>query len=151
MIRYALACENGHPFEGWFKDSAEFDRQVKKKRLECPACGSTKVQKALMAPAVAGKSPAPVEAPPIGSEKVRVAAPDPRRAAMLEAMREMRKVLTENAENVGERFPEEARKIHYKEAEARSIYGEASLEEAKSLAEEGVEFHPLPVLPEDRN
>ena len=152
MIHYALVCSKGHEFEGWFKNAAEFDRQVAKKRLECPACGSAKVEKALMAPNLASKAgPAPEPVAPAAPDAVPVAAPDPRRAAVIEALREMRRVVTENADYVGNRFPEEARKIHYKEAEPRGIYGEATLEEAKSLAEEGVGFHPLPLLPEDRN
>jgi hypothetical protein len=145
MIRYALVCDKAHEFEGWFKNAAEFDRQLARKRLECPECGSAKIGKALMAPAVAGAAPAP------STEVVPVAAPDPRKAAVVEALREMRRLVTENADYVGNRFPEEARKIHYKEAEPRGIYGEATLEEAKGLAEEGIGFHPLPVLPEDRN
>ena len=146
MIRYALACGEGHEFEGWFRDSADFDAQAKKSILECPACGSTAVEKRLMAPAVASKKSL-AGAP----EKLRVAAPDPRQAVLIEALREMRKTVTENADYVGGKFPEEARKIHYRETEPRGIYGEASPDEAKELADEGIEFHPLPVLPEDRN
>lgn len=147
MIRYGLVCGEGHEFEGWFRDSADFDKQTKAASIACPSCASTKIEKQIMAPAVAGTrkeaSPEP--------EKLRVAAPDPRRTAMIEALREMRKSVTENADYVGDKFPEEARKIHYRETEPRGIYGEASPKEAKELAEEGIEFHPLPVLPEDRN
>lgn len=148
MIRYALICEDGHEFEGWFRDSGDFDAQAKAASIACPFCASVKVEKQIMAPAVAGSGKG---APPPTPEKLRVAAPDPRRTAMIEALREMRKSVTENADYVGGRFPEEARKIHYREAEPRGIYGEASAAEAKELAEEGIEFHPLPVLPEDRN
>jgi hypothetical protein len=147
MIRYALVCGEGHEFEGWFRDSAHFDKQAKAESVVCPFCATTKIEKQIMAPAVAGTKKE--EAPP--PEKLRVAAPDPRRAAMIEALREMRKSVTENADYVGGRFPEEARKIHYRETEPRGIYGEASPAEARALAEEGIEFHPLPVLPEDRN
>ena len=146
MIRYALVCGEGHEFEGWFRHSADFDAQAKKSALECPACGSTEIEKQLMAPAVTSKKSSPGQ-----PEKLRVAAPDPRQAKLIEALREMRKTVTENADYVGGRFPEEARKIHYKETEPRGIYGEASPDEAKEMADEGIEFHPLPVLPEDRN
>jgi hypothetical protein len=147
VIRYALICSEGHEFEGWFRDSADFDQQAKAASVACPFCASTAVEKQIMAPAVAGTRKE--AAPP--AEKLRVAAPDPRRTAMIEALREMRKSVTENADYVGDKFPEEARKIHYRETEPRGIYGEASPAEAKELAEEGIEFHPLPVLPEDRN
>lgn len=149
MIRYALTCGEGHDFEGWFRDSSDFEKQVKRGVVACPSCGSTKVAKQIMAPSVSspkkkqGKAPEP--------EALRVAAADPRRAEMVEALRELRKSVTANADYVGKQFSEEARKIHYREAEPRGIYGEASPEEAKELAEEGIEFHPLPVLPEDRN
>jgi hypothetical protein len=150
MIRFSLVCDKAHGFEGWFRNSAEFDRQAKARRLECPVCGSAKVGKAMMAPAVStsrkkeGKAARP-------AAKMPVAAPDPRQQAALQVLREMRKAATENADYVGSRFPEEARKIHYKETDARGIYGEATPEEAKKLIEEGVEFYPLPVLPEDQN
>lgn len=147
MIRYALVCGEGHEFEGWFRDSADFDKQAKAAAVACPFCGSTRIEKQIMAPAVAGATKEPAGDP----EKLRVAAPDPRRAAMVEALRQMRKAVTENADYVGDRFPEEARKIHYREVEPRGIYGEASPAEARELAEEGIEFHPLPRLPEDRN
>jgi hypothetical protein len=146
MIRYALICGEGHEFEGWFRDSADFDKQAKTTAVTCPFCESTKIEKQIMAPSVAGAKKASA-----APEKLRVAAPDPRRAAMIEALREMRKSVTENADYVGDKFPEEARKIHYKETEPRGIYGEASPNDAKELAEEGIEFHPLPSLPEDRN
>jgi hypothetical protein len=147
MIRYALICGEGHEFEGWFRDSADFDKQAKAASVACPFCASTAVEKQIMAPAVAATKKGAAPEP----EKLRVAAPDPRRAAMIEALREMRKSVTENADYVGDKFSEEARKIHYKETEPRGIYGEASPSEAKDLAEEGIEFHPLPTLPEDRN
>ncbi len=147
MIRYALVCNEGHEFEGWFRDSGDYDKQAKSKSIECPFCDSTKIEKQIMSPSVSGTKKDAAPEP----EKLRVAAPDPRRAAMIEALREMRKSVTENADYVGDKFPEEARKIHYKESEPRGIYGEASPAEAKELAEEGIEFHPLPPLPEDRN
>lgn len=150
MIHYALKCGEGHEFEAWFRDSADFDKRAERAAVACPACGSTTVEKQLMAPAVS--SPKKKEtAAPAEPETLRVAAPDPRRAELVEALRELRKSVTASADYVGKRFSEEARKIHYKETEPRGIYGEASPEEARGLAEEGIEFHPLPVLPEDRN
>jgi hypothetical protein len=108
----------------------------------CPVCASTAVVKAPMAPSVAGARK---------EEKMTLAAPDPKSRAMREALKELRRRVTENADYVGDRFAEEARKIHYQETEARGIYGEATSEEASALAEEGIAFQPLPPLPEDRN
>ena len=150
MIRYSLTCEKGHDFESWFKNSAEFDRQQSKRELICPSCGSHKVEKAIMAPSL-GSSAAKGDGLPVAAGEKVLAALDPRRTALMEALREIRKSVTDQAENVGPRFPEEARKIHYGEVEPRGIFGEASVEEAVALAEEGVDFHPLPALPEDRN
>jgi hypothetical protein len=143
VIRYNLACNNGHEFEAWFRSSADFDRAAAAGEASCPVCGSTAVDKAIMAPALAGTKKK--------GEKVSLAAPDPRSQAMREALREFRKKVTENADYVGDRFAEEARKIHYEESEPRGIYGEATSEEARDLAEEGIGFHPLPTLPEDTN
>lgn len=161
MIRYTLHCRKDHEFEAWFRSSDDYDEQAKKKRVPCPVCGDTKVEKAIMAPAIgrAGKdkgSPEPAmpaaaaesAAPP--ADAVQLAA-DPRRQALIQAMRELRNKITESADYVGDKFAEEARKIHYNEAEPRGIYGEASREEAEALAEEGIEFAPLPPVPDDRN
>jgi hypothetical protein len=147
MIRYALVCEKKHEFEAWFRSSADYDRAAPEGKVPCPICGATRVEKTIMAPAVKGTRKKEEASP----EKVQLAAVDPREAMLRAAVKELRQKLTENADYVGDRFAEEARKIHYKEAEPRGIYGEASGEEAKALAEEGVEFHPLPTLPEDRN
>ncbi len=130
MIVYNLQCKNSHEFEGWFKDSAAFDAQQKSGKLVCPVCDSRKVEKAPMAPAVSGtKKAAP------SAEELR---------QMRQFVSGWRKFVTENSEYVGSRFPEEARKIHYGETEERRIYGEASVEEAMELIEEGVEVAPLP-------
>ncbi len=147
MIRYTLCCANGHEFETWFRSMADFERAVAAGEAACPVCGDTSVEKALMAPAVAGthKSETGKE------ERVKLAAPDPRQQAMREAIKTLRKQVTENADYVGDRFAEEARKIHYREVEARGIYGEATGDEAQALADEGIDFLPLPSLPEDRN
>jgi hypothetical protein len=124
MIAYQLQCRNGHGFEGWFKDSAAFDSQAADGKLACPSCNSRKVEKAVMAPAIAGKAREQAEA----------------RAAL----RAMRKAVLDNAEHVGTAFPEEARKIHYGEVEERPIYGEASSDDVEALLEEGVEVLPVP-------
>jgi hypothetical protein len=154
MIRYALACDKGHTFESWFSDSAAYDKQAKRKLIACPHCGSSKVEKAIMAPRLAGsrkrapEAEAPAEPAP---EKAPVAMLSPQETEFRAKLKELRDHLTKNADHVGAKFPEEARKMHYGEIEHRSIYGEASPEEAKELAEEGIEFHPLPVLPDERN
>ena len=161
MIRYALVCDKGHDFESWFADSAAFDKQAKRKLVTCPHCGSVKVAKALMTPRLAGARkrarlaapPEPVaEAPvPAMPEKAPVAMISPHEQEIRAKLKELREQLTKNADDVGQKFPEEARKMHYGEIEHRSIYGVASPEDAKELAEEGIEFHPLPILPDDRN
>lgn len=145
MIRYGLVCDRRHEFESWFRDSATSDAQLAAGAVECPVCGSARVEKQLMAPAVRTRKGAE-------AARQRVAAPgDERQKKLLEAMRMLRRKVEASAEYVGERFSEEARRIHYQEAAARGIYGEATLEEAKALVEEGIEAHPLPWLPEDAN
>jgi hypothetical protein len=159
MIRYTLVCHKGHDFESWFQNSAAYDKQAKRGLVSCPVCGSAKVEKALMAPRLArsGRSAPREEAPPapqaeaVPEAKAPVAMMSPQERELRTKLKELRQHLTRNAENVGPRFPEEARKMHYGETEHRSIYGEASADDAKALLEEGVEFHPLPVLPEERN
>jgi hypothetical protein len=167
MIRYSLVCEAKHEFEIWFKNSADYDRQQKRGLVTCPACGSEKVEKALMAPSLGRgarkgakaavpempppEAPAPVEAPTPPESKTPVAMVSPQEREFRAKLKELRDHLTKNAENVGGKFPEEARKMHYGEKEHRSIYGEASPKDAKDMLEEGIEFHPLPVLPEERN
>ncbi|MCK9907664.1 DUF1178 family protein [Microbacteriaceae bacterium K1510] len=160
MIKYTLVCDKGHEFESWFADSAAYDKQVKRKLVTCPACNSAKVEKAIMAPRLATSKqrkgaiemqvPAP-EAAPEAPATAPVAMMSPQEQEFRTKLKELRDHLTKNAENVGTKFPEQARKMHYGEIEHRSIYGEASPEEAKELAEEGVEFHPIPVLPDERN
>jgi hypothetical protein len=156
MIRYALICDKGHDFESWFQDSAAFDKQVKRALVACPLCGSAKVEKAIMAPRLASskKLKAPVETPaylPAAQEKAPVAMISPQEQEFRSKLKELRGHLTKNADDVGQKFPEEARKMHYGEIEHRSIYGVASPDDAKELAEEGIEFHPLPILPDERN
>ena len=161
MIRYSLHCENDHDFESWFASSDAYDKQVKRKLVACPVCGSAKVEKAIMAPRLARTDkqrplmpeapPAPIPAPAVPEQKAPVAMLSPQEREFRQKLKALRDHLTKNAEHVGSRFPEEARKMHYGEIEHRSIYGEASPDEAEALHEEGIEFHPLPVLPEDRN
>jgi hypothetical protein len=171
MIRYSLMCERKHDFEIWFKNSADFDKQSKRGLVTCPSCGSEKVEKALMAPslgrgtrkgaqdstmhtamdiAVPAEMTSP-EAPAPAENKAPVAMVSPQEREFRLKLKELREHLTKNAENVGGKFPEEARKMHYGEIEHRSIYGEATPKDAKDLAEEGIEFHPLPVLPDEHN
>jgi hypothetical protein len=158
MIRYHLRCERGHAFESWFQSSSAYETQEKRQLVNCPACGSSKVERAIMAPQIVGKKgrndPAPAPAPAPSTE-VTAPASTPLMMAQERELRaklkELRDHIVKNADNVGERFPNEARKMHYGDIEHRPIYGEASPEEARSLIEEGVEVSPLPVLPDDRN
>ena len=171
MIRYTLACERQHSFESWFQNSAAYDKQAKRGLVTCPICGSAKVEKAIMAPRLARTEPGePVEArpapplpmpanlpaptlslPPSAPGKTPVAIMSPQERELRKKLKELRERITRNADYVGPGFPEQARKIHYGEIEHRSIYGEASPDEAKALHEEGIEFHPLPILPDEFN
>ena len=160
MIRYSLRCDRGHEFESWFQSSSAYEQQEKRKLVNCPACGSAEVERAIMAPQIVSKkgrdSTAPAPAPaPAASTDVTAHASTPLLMAQERELRaklkELRDHIVKNADNVGERFPNEARKMHYGEIEHRPIYGEASPDEARALIEEGVEVSPLPVLPEDRN
>jgi hypothetical protein len=134
MIRYQLRCPEDHEFEGWFRSSEEYDAQSRKGLLECPACGSDQVSKAIMAPAVAT-----AEAKEDRAQRMK---------KMRQFFTQVRKHVETNAEYVGEKFPDEARAIHYGDAEERQIYGEASLTDAKELIDEGIAVMPLP--PEDK-
>jgi|SRR3954468_6441750 hypothetical protein len=147
MIRYDLACEREHAFDGWFRDSEGYDAQRAAGQVVCPVCGSTAIAKQLMTPGIPARSNRRSE------ERVPVfaAQKEGRVAELMEAVRKLRRHVEENADYVGNKFAEEARKMHYKEVEPRGIYGEATLEEAKALLEEGVEVEPLPPLPEDTN
>jgi hypothetical protein len=158
MIRYSLHCERDHAFESWFQDSSAYDAQVKRKLVSCPVCSSVQIEKAIMAPRIVGKKgrdrvesapavPAPAEAPATASTPLMMA----QERELRVKLKELRDHIVKNADNVGEQFPNEARKMHYGDIEHRPIYGEASPEEARSLVDEGIEVSPLPVLPEDRN
>lgn len=140
MIKYALACEHEHEFEGWFSASGDFDDQQARGLLDCPMCGSKSVRKAIMAPTVTGTK-----------AQVR---PDPTpqmQQMMKQAMGEMRRHVEENFDYVGDAFAAEARAIHEGRSEDRGIYGEASPTEVKALVEDGVRVAPLPPKPPEKN
>lgn len=172
MIHYTLQCGHGHTFDGWFKSSEAFDSQSLSGVLECPVCGTPDVTRALMAPAVRTRARAAGEIALThaaaddrhvddhhADDAPLSDAPAPTHAALLEddrqrfidAMRTLRRAVVEHGTDVGTNFPEEARRIHYGEAEPRGIYGKAEADEARALIEEGIKILPLPALPEDRN
>jgi len=134
MISFNLICKNEHEFEGWFQNSADFEKQAKKHLIECPVCGNTGVEKSLMAPAVGAKTA-------VRAQRVEKAEAEKKLRKMLG---EVRDYVETNFDDVGDNFPDEARKIYYGESEERGIYGNASDEEAKDLAEEGVPVGRLP-------
>jgi hypothetical protein len=145
MIKYALGCAEGHAFDSWFPDSAAYEKQRKRGFVVCPECGSTRVDKAIMAPAVVGgERSAAVEAGP------EIAVEDPRRRAR-EFFLRMRREIEANTDDVGAKFPQVARAIHLGEEPERGIRGRASLAEAKSLLEDGVRVLPLPMLEDELN
>jgi len=135
MIRYALACDQAHEFEGWFGASADFDDQQAKGLIECPVCGSRAVRKQIMAPAVAGTKRNTPDLPP------------QMRQVMMETLGKVRRHVEENFDYVGDSFAAEARAIHEGKSEDRGIYGEASPAEVKKLVEDGVPVAPLPPEP----
>lgn len=141
MIRFSLVCDRDHEFEAWFRSNDDFDTQSRRGFVECPACGSKKVGKALMAPSVStGRK----------KEQIALAMGEAQKQALAQ-LKAMAAKVRESADYVGDKFAEEARKIHFGESEARGIYGEATLDEARSLAEDGVEFMPIPVFPDEQN
>ena len=158
MILYRLRCSKGHEFESWFKDSKTYERQEKKSLVGCAVCGDGKVERALMAPRLGKKGgrAAEVEAPPAAAP---APAPSPEQqqqmaalarhmpAELREALIKVRTEVEKNCEHVGDKFAEEARKIHYGESDKRGGYGETCEEEAEALADEGIEFGRLPWVP----
>ncbi|KPQ11055.1 MAG: hypothetical protein HLUCCO17_07920 [Saliniramus fredricksonii] len=165
MIRYALVCDQAHDFESWFPSGDAFEEQRARGLVECPVCGSAKVEKRLMAPAIARhdraaqtlpapaaetgqQAPAPAES---ATPAEGMALLGEREQALRAMIREIHAHVTRNAENVGGSFVTEARRMHYGEVQERPIYGEASPDEARELIEEGVPVQPLPGLPDDRN
>jgi hypothetical protein len=164
MIKYALICEADHEFESWFPDSASYDKQVKRGLVACPLCDSVKVSKAIMAPNVARKDqdraiaadnddvPTPTPAAAASAPQVQdIALLDEQQQHLRGMIRELHEKIVANTDDVGENFPEEARKMHDGETPARSIRGKASFEEARELLEDGIPVLPIPDLPEERN
>jgi hypothetical protein len=160
MIKYALHCDKGHGFESWFPSSASFDTQAKRGLVDCPVCGSSKVEKQIMSPSVRSKGATtpPVDVVVPGNVPDVPAVPDQSVALMGEnaqklraMMRDLHAHVTANTEDVGAKFADEARKIHYGETEERAIRGRATADEAEALYDEGIGFMPLPTLPEERN
>jgi hypothetical protein len=141
VIQYSLHCGNAHSFDAWFKNAAAFDEQQARGIVTCAICGTHDVSKALMAPSVARS----------GSDKMSLSTGHPDIARFREMVRAYRQKVVSEADYVGDRFAEEARKIHFEEVEAHGIYGEATRDEVIALAEEGIEFAPLPDLPEEQN
>ena len=154
MILYQLRCGKDHEFEAWFKDGQTCERQLARKTVECPACGSRKVAKALMAPRISGsekkqqsanllaQTPAPQDNHQGGNHPMSVMA-----TAMRQHLQEVRSKVEANCDYVGDKFADEARKIHYGESDKRGIYGETSPEQAEALAEEGIEVSRIPWVP----
>lgn len=136
MIKYTLRCDRDHEFEGWFKDSATFEKQQSIHAIECPVCGSVVVERGL-------------SAPNISTTRSKTAAAEEQATKIRLALKELRSQVEANSENVGDRFAEEARKIHYGETEARGIHGNATQEEAQELAEEGIDFTVLPWIEDE--
>jgi hypothetical protein len=159
MIKYSLNCSKGHTFEGWFQSSDAFAGEVKRRRVACPSCGATKVTKALMSPNLSPRTKkrsvsaeASRNAPSTAQGQTQaVAMPSAATAEMIATLRKLRQEIVAKTDYVGPNFAEEARKIHFDEAPARGIYGEATRDEIASLTEDGVACLPLPVLPEDAN
>lgn len=152
MIRYTLRCQDDHAFETWFRDSAAYDDQAAAGLLQCPACGSSDITKALMTPSI-GKSAKRQDSTPAPGDQRAAMGVDPEAMAKVAALRrgllELRAKVEQNCDYVGSRFAEEARRIHYGEVEARGIYGETTKDEAASLKEEGVEFAAVPWVEKD--
>ena len=157
MIKYSLICDKEHAFEGWFSTGQDFDTQNQRNLVNCPICNSSKIAKTLMAPSIStGKTklqPAkPVNIEPAKGEAQVANAPVPENfQELVVKIRELRANILENSRDVGSKFPDEARKIHYGEVERHSIYGQASDKDVKELIDEGVDILPIPTLPEDNN
>ena len=150
MIHYELRCSQAHGFDGWFKDSKTFEKQAGMGLIECPECGGTKIERALMAPAVSKREALPAPAPQV--EVLPPTAPDKATAGrlpaqMLALLQKMRAEVEKNCDYVGPSFAEEARKMHRGQSEPRPIYGETSQEQAESLADEGIEVAKIPWVP----
>lgn len=154
MIKFTLACENGHEFESWFQNGAVYEVQAEAGLVACPHCQARKVGKAIMAPAITGgrRHEAPLPAPPNrGEASTKVALLDDRNRELRAMIQELRTRIFAEADDVGERFPDEARKIHDGLVPERPIHGQASFEDARALVEEGIGVLPIPVLPDEHN
>src|SRR5208282_1909366 len=149
MIRFALACDNGHGFESWFPDGAAYQKQAQRGLIACPECGSTRVDKAIMAPAIVGAGRPEREEG--GAAPDAVAPIDERRRALREAARALRREIETRTEDVGAKFPDVARAIHSGETPERAIRGQATRAEVEALIEEGVGVLPMPFAPDDLN
>jgi hypothetical protein len=157
MILYRLRCSKGHEFESWFKDSKTYERQEKKSLIGCAVCGSAKVARAPMAPRLGkGTKKADVKAPAAAAAPALAPSPEQQQMAAMakhmpkelrEALLKVREQVEKNCEHVGDKFAEEARKIHYGESDKRGIYGETSPEQAEALADEGIEVSRIPWVP----
>jgi hypothetical protein len=147
MIKYALVCERGHGFESWFPDSESYDVQARRRLIGCPECDSSRISKAIMAPAIGNARRSAGEAEP----KVPVALLDERQQRLRAMARELRREIETHTDDVGAKFPEIARSIHEGETPPRAIRGQATAAEAEALIEEGVGVMPLPFLPEEFN
>ena len=143
MIKYALACAGGHGFDSWFPDSAAFEALSERGLVACPECGSTAVEKAIMAPAVVGADRAAPE--------TNVALLDDKRRSLREMAAHLRREIEANTDDVGAKFPEVARAIHAGDEPERAIRGRASPDEARALIEEGVGVLPIPALADEFN
>jgi hypothetical protein len=141
VIHYSLVCDKSHKFDGWFASAGAYESQKSRGLVTCPICMTSTVDKALMSPAI-GRA---------GSDKVALSMGHPQHAQLREAMLALRNKVTSEADYVGDKFAEEARKIHFKEVDQRGIYGEATREEVAAMVEDGVDFMPLPNLPEGHN
>jgi hypothetical protein len=141
VIHYSLVCDKSHKFDGWFASAGAYDAQKGRGLVTCPICLTTAVDKALMSPAISRA----------GSDKVALSIGHPQHAELQAAMKALRNKVTSEADYVGDKFAEEARKIHFKEVDQRGIYGEATREEVASLVEDGVDFMPLPAVKEEHN
>ena len=141
MIRYDLFCENEHFFESWFKDSKSYQKQLEANEIACPKCNNSNISKSLMAPGIPKKT---------NTKNGNVIA-NSSSSSISNAIRKIRDEIKKNSEYVGDQFPEEARKIHYNEAEMRSIYGKASKKEITELVDEGIDIIQIPEIPDDKN
>jgi len=142
MIRYNLICENEHNFDSWFKSSKSYNIQKKSNDILCPVCNSYNISKALMSPGILTKTNS--------SEKNKLLN-DKNSKIIRDGLLKLKKEIKNNADYVGADFPNEARKIFYKESKDRSIYGEATHDDVKDLIEEGIDILPLPETPDDKN